>query len=213
MTSLSKLIDISSAIAQDSTDTVQIPDMGFEVLLPMLRRKNGLIAFESSLLVLPATRVGAVPGLLEWNSRDGWRHNYDISEDISFFAMDAFAGQFGICVDGVVRFDPETGVITKHSTDLEGWARMVLGDYDYETGYLAAHDWQLRNAPLGTGYRLLPKVPFILGGEYSCDNLTAWPVEDAMSQYSALHDQVTSIPDGEGLTVRGWLSTQRGSPP
>ena len=208
MTSLSKLIDISSAIAHDPTDPVQIDDLHNEILLPMYLRKNGMIAFEGSLLILPSVSACGVPSLLGWNSSGGWRHNYDISDDITFFSMDAFAGQFGVSSDGIVRFDPETGGITRHSSDLDEWASMVLGDYNYETGYLAAHDWQLRNAPLDPGYRLLPKVPFILGGEYSCENLTSWPMEDAMSQYSALHDQVKSVPDGERLTVRGWLSTK-----
>src|SRR5207244_2392703 len=109
-------------------------------------------------------------GLLEWNAEDLWKGEY--VEDLSsvlFFAEDVFGGQFRIRAERVCTFDPETGQIEVMSSSLGAWAHELLADYEFQTGYPLAHAWQVKNSPLPTGVRLLPKLPFVCGGKYEVD--------------------------------------------
>jgi hypothetical protein len=171
-----------------------------------LAQRNGFVAFENSLLVLPTERNGDLPGLVEWNDIQGWRRYYEtVPFECVFFGMDVFACQFAISGDGIVRFDPESGTIDYHSKSLNAWAQKVLDNYDYETGWSVAKAWQEKNGPLPMGCRLLGRVPFILGGEYSPDNLVCVTLDVAMSKLTGLYSQLKNTPDGTTVTIRGWV--------
>src|SRR6185437_11807751 len=140
-------------------------------LFGVLRQKNGFYAFESALHVLPLT-AGPASGLEGWNSPSLWRRHYkDLSEGLLFFAEDVFQDQFCLSDAGVMRFLAETGDRELLANSIEGWADLILSDYSMQTGWKLAHEWQAANGPLPPGKRLMPKIPFILGGEYSLDNL------------------------------------------
>lgn len=201
MSSIAKLLGISMPI---SNQPAELPCL-HQFLTPIYSKMNGIFAFESSLLVLPTINVGMVPSLDEWNASCGWRSHYDVPDDILFFGMDAFAGQFGIGSWGVVRLEPEAGGISRFANDLEGWAGKILDNYDFETGFSIAHDWQVQHEPLKKGMRLLPKKPFTLGGDFSAENLTPWPIRGAMLQLVNLHRQIGSVPDGKAIKISGWL--------
>lgn len=203
MSSINRLIGISDGI---SADDVDLP-VQHEGLKPLYASQNGARAFESCLLILPTTRTTALPTLQDWNAQRGWRKHYNIPNEIVFFAMDVFAGQFGIDRDGRIhKFDPETGELSSHSSDLEGWATKILSDFDFELGFSAAHQWQRQNRPLDIGSRLLPRQPFVLGGEYSASNLVSWPIHDALEQYANIFRQIREIADGQVVEVNGWLA-------
>jgi hypothetical protein len=87
--------------------------------------------------------------------------------------------------DQVVTFEPETGAVEELSTSLEGWADRILKDYALLTGFPLAHEWQQRQGQLAAGKRLLPKRPFVLGGEYTLENL-----------YELDATQLKNLPDG-----------------
>ena len=174
---LKKLISIASPAICD-----ELPQVSRELrsqasgLLPqlveLLYHKNGFFAFESALHLFPAGCRKSHIDVESWNRGDSWRRLYgDAINGHIFFAEDAFGDQFGVGVEGVYRFDPETGAIKEHSSDLEQWAETVLDDYEYETGYPLAREWQAQHGPLPEGKRLLPKIPFVLGGAYDVDNL------------------------------------------
>jgi hypothetical protein len=214
MNALHRLIEISSEKLCSKT-----PDPGSferlneelremaEQLRQMLSTKNGCYAFENALLVLPTERVGDVPGLFEWNDPNGWQRNYaTIPERCLFFAQDVFAEQFGIAKCGIIRLNTETGEVSTHSTDIEGWARKILENYDYETGWTAGKEWQNRNGPLPVGWRLLGRKPFALGGEFVADNLVAINASDAMTKLVSLYRQIKDVPDGGQVTIHNWIS-------
>jgi hypothetical protein len=185
-----------------SEDLGQIPD----ALGSMLAAKNGFVAFEGALLVLPASEVGPVPGINGWNASDGWRRRYSYCDSsIIFFAMDVFASQFGILRDMVYRLDVEAGDLNVHANSLEEWTGKMLRDYDYETGWSVAHDWQIRNRPLALNERLLPAQPFVLGGDYVVDNMRVVELREAMEWLGSLSEHVRVVPDGTVLTVKKWI--------
>jgi hypothetical protein len=176
-----------------------LPDtrLGREVR-EFLTRFNGLLAYESALWVRSST--DRPRGLDDWNDPTGWRSEYgDMATDLWFFAEDAFGTQFALLEDSIVSFDPETGQQHSVASSLEDWADQILSDPDVVTGYPLAHEWQVRHRPLGLGERLIPRVPFVLGGDFSVDNLFAMRAERGMSLRGNLATQIRDLPDGTAV--------------
>lgn len=211
MKSLDRLVALgSTAISRAEPQLTWASELGVANSLvteldELLRKRNGFFAFESALLVLPSTSDGGVVGLDEWN-HEGWIRGFDrLPNPTLFFAQDVFAGQYGLTTSGVIGSEPETGEVTLYGPSLEEWAETVLRDYDVETGWSVAHEWQLKHGPLRAGDRLLPKKPFVLGGEYTADNLVAVEASQAMHKLATLYRQIRDVPDGTTLTVKDWL--------
>ncbi|HEX4729144.1 MAG TPA: hypothetical protein VH298_15170 [Jatrophihabitans sp.] len=168
-------------------------------LAELLARRNGFYAFESALHLLPASSDGH--DLASWNDAALWRHSYaDLADGMFCFAEDVFGGQFAITTDEVIAFDSETGQRTPIAGSLEGWADAVLADYQFQTGYPLAHQWQQQHGALPAGQRLLPKRPFVLGGKYEVDNLYAMDAARGMRLRGELAVQIRDLPDG--ATIR-----------
>jgi hypothetical protein len=167
-------------------------------LLRMLQRKNGFYAFESALHVFPITTdLSAGMNLEQWNSDSLWRQDYrDLAAGLLFFAEDLFQDQFCLSSNGVLRFTAETGQSKSVADSLEEWADILLRDYEYETGWPLAREWQAINGPLPAGKRLMPKTPFFVGGEYSIENLWAGDAVEGMRFKADLAIQTRNLPDG-----------------
>src|SRR4030095_6935902 len=130
-------------------------------------------AFESALEVFPIGRSEISYDILDWNRPELWRSSYlGLNPNGTCFAQDAFAGQFVLC-DKVYIFEPETGNLSIFASTLEEWAKRILDDYDFLTGYSIAREWQMSNGPIPFRNRLIPKNPFVLGGSYRSENLEA----------------------------------------
>lgn len=165
---------------------------------------NGFYAFESALHVFPSTATATELGVVEWNEPELWRERFDaLGDGWCCFAEDVFGVQFAIGPNGVVGLlDPEIGVIEHVADDIEAWAQRVLDDYGVLTGWPLAHEWQVANGPLRAGRRLIPKVPFVLGGDFSIDNLYDADAVSAMRYRGDLAAQMRDLPDGSRVTLR-----------
>ncbi|GHF76940.1 hypothetical protein GCM10018790_63720 [Kitasatospora xanthocidica] len=178
---MSKLLSVASGAISPKTPKIS-PALGSAAtsLEVLLAEMNGFYAFESALHVFPSGEPG-LPGrsLEEWNSKSLWRESYGrLIPEMIFFAEDVFGGQFAMAGDGAVySFNPETAALSKFSEDVTSWQDGVVADWNYVTGYSVGHEWQMRNGPLPAGHRLVPKVPFSVGGEFSFGNMI--PVEAA----------------------------------
>lgn len=174
----------------------------------MLHAVNGLFAFESALHVRHIsgnfTPSLASLGLMEWNADDLWRNWYGARVDgLLFFAEDIFGCQFALKEpDGVFSFDPESAEIEFVAGTLEGWVQEILKGYPMLTGFPLAHSWQSINGRIPIGKRLLPKVPFVLGGEYSPENLVAVGEVEAMRYRGDLWRQLCHLPDGAKVQLK-----------
>lgn len=167
----------------------------------LLSMRNGFIAFESALLVRGAGL--GVGDAQAWNSPDGWRAEYgDLAEGLWFFAEDTFGGQFALDGDAVIYFEPETGERERLASSIEDWARHILSDWEVSTGQPLAHGWQSRFGPLPPGTRLCPVMPFVLGGEFSIDNLALVDDVQAMRTRGDLALQLRSLPEGAQVRYR-----------
>jgi hypothetical protein len=209
MNSIEKLVSIAGASLTTEPPSLSSKLVGLaggntEDLLSLLWSKNGFYAFESALHVFPSHQSANLLGLslADWNSDESWRYAYlgDADEGI-FFAEDIFGCQFCLKNNSVYSFDPETATFDHIAENLLTWAEKILNDYDALTGYSIAHAWQKKNGSLKDGTRLIPKIPFILGGEYSTDNL--WVCESvlAMRQRASIALQTKELMDGEKVKI------------
>ena len=171
-------------------------------LADILGEKNGFYAFESALHFFPVNDSASSVGLDAWNSDSGWRVEYgELASSCLFFAEDVFGGQFCLKDGKVWQFDPETGELTLLGQSLEEWAAAVLGDFAFLTGHPVAREWQLLHGPLPANMRLVPKVPFVLGGPFSVSNLSPMDSERAMRVRGNLARQISNLPGGEKIRL------------
>ena len=205
--SLQKLIEIAGPRLSDVRPSLpvelesQAGQMADE-LLGMLFQKNGFYAFESALHVFPSETTPDEIGLGDWNAPDCWRHSFDgMADGCAFFAEDVFGGQFALRSGGVYQFDPETGDQELLASDLESWAEALLKDYEVLTGYPLAHEWQEEKGALLAGERLLPKVPFVLGGDFSFSNLYLLDATEGMQLRGTIATQIRDLPDGAQVKI------------
>jgi len=172
-------------------------------LCSLLADKNGFFSFESALAVRPLDNERQPLGVLQWNHPSLWRAEYKINLGESvFFAEVAFGIQFCTRDDSVQSFDPETGRFTKVAETLEDWARWILENHTLRTGWPLAHQWQAQHGPLQPGMRLLPKVPFVCGGQFSVENLYVLKDVDGMRFRASLANQLINVPDGTEIVLK-----------
>lgn len=166
-------------------------------LADVLRERNGFFALEGAFHFFPFASVPISYGLPEWNDENLWRSEYgDLSSGCFFFAEDIFGGQFCVFSNAIFTFDPETGRRSFIANSLEGWAEALLADYDVLTGHRLAHEWQLKYRKLSSRERLVPKVPFVVGGKFDISNLVAIDAVKGMRARGNLARQIRDLPDG-----------------
>jgi hypothetical protein len=164
----------------------------------MLQLRNGFYAFESALHVFPiCSETVSGESLLSWNSRSSWRSDYgDLTQGLLFFAEDILQDQFCLSTSGVLRFNAETGGTKPMAISVEGWADVVLRDYQFETGWTFAKAWQTEHGPLASGKRLTPKQPFFMGGAYELENFSEVGSIEGMHCKAAVASQTRSLRNG-----------------
>jgi hypothetical protein len=171
-------------------------------LASLLRGKNGFYALESALHVFPAQSAAGDLGLDRWNASECWRMAFDgMTEGCFFFAENVFGDQFALKRDGIYQFDAETADQQLLATDLETWAEVILADYEVLTGYPLGHQWQMRHGSIPQGKRLVPKRPFVLGGEFSVENLALLDAVQAMRFRGSIATQIRDLPDGAQIKI------------
>jgi hypothetical protein len=207
--SLSKLLSIASSPLCESVRSLklenqwQLSSVIVTELESVLKCKNGFYAFESALHVFPSGCGDSTTTLEKWNEPGLWKNSFRSELDsIVFFAEDLFGMQFGIMDEFVIKFDPETSEIDEtFAESLGGWASIILDGFDYQTGYPLAHEWQRLNGPILPGRRLLPKIPFVLGGEFELSNLYEVDAIQGMRFRADLSKQIKDLPDGTPVQI------------
>jgi len=201
--SLAKLLSISSASllpAWRPEEEELLASFGRpgEELLGLLRLKNGFFAFESALHVFPLGSSPEMLNLRDWNAPETWSGDYGdlLPRPSLFFAQEIFGDQFYIEPDGVWRFCAEYSGRERISDSVAAWAGVFMEDWRYHSGYDFGHDWQVMNRPLAEGERLIPKLPFVMGGEYEISNFYAGRIVEAMRFRASFAEQIANLPDG-----------------
>jgi hypothetical protein len=170
-------------------------------LLELLTARNGAFFFSQSLRLFSTDDCLESYGLHRWNSNDLWRSTYEsIPSSLLFFAEDLFGYQFGILDDDIVRFDPETAELAYFASSIDGFANAILEDTDYLTGMSIATAWQSKLGSIHLRNRLIPQVPFVLGGEFDLSNLRSVESAKAMRIRGPIASKIRHLPDGTQIT-------------
>lgn len=197
--STERLLEIASPALSTSLPAREIyPDtpLGQQVW-ELLSRRNGFYALESALHVYPA--VSGEKGTLHIlrTLQESYR---ELITGLHCFAEDAFGNQFVLEGDTVAFFDAETGTTEKMAHSLEEWAACLLND-NYWTGWSLAHQWQTQHGPLKPGERLMPKIAFTFGGQFTVENLYASNALDGIRFRAYVALQIRDVPDGADITL------------
>lgn len=193
-------------IASDALGGACCPSLSGSIgadIAEMLIARNGYYAFESALHVFPFESNTGHLSLSDWNSADGWRKYYGrLTEGWVFFAENILGDQFAINDEQIAYFDPETGSFEPIASSLDEWAKRIIEDCDVLLAHPLAHEWQLNNGRIPSGFRLLPKTPFVLGGDYTLDNLYALDARTSMEIRAELAMKILGLPDGTTVRYR-----------
>lgn len=120
------------------------------------------------------------------------------------FAADLF-GDFWIALqDGTVRKVLTETVEIDGDEDresLDAWAEAILADPDVEVGEKFAFAWAEENGPIPNGKRLTGRTPFVMGGDYSFDNIYAIDFAELMAVRLHVGLQIRDLPDGARVMI------------
>lgn len=128
------------------------------------------------------------------------------------FGQDVFGNQYCFELESkrVIFFNIESGERKHLAPNFATWVEVLLGDCEYLTGYPISETWKSGHL-LPYSHRLAPKLPFIVGGDYSVDNLYACESPIYLQIGAAIARQVYNLPDGSNVKIsitkdRGYLS-------
>jgi hypothetical protein len=202
-TVIARLLDVANSALSPAPALMAVKNAGCDRQIiadwcGLLAVRNGFYSFESALHVFPSRSNARHFGLDEWNSRDLWRREYArlMDEDMLFVAEDVFGNQFGLIEDFVCRFDAETAAVTMFSRSVAEWSERMLTEFNLHTGYPVAHEWQSLYGGIAPGWRLLPKAPFVPGGNPLAENFYECEVVTGMRMRGHRARQLADAPNG-----------------
>lgn len=99
----------------------------------------------------------------------------------------------------VVTFDPETAKVTVLGELLDDWAAWILEDVNAHGCRAHAKQWQNQHGALQPEQRLIPRKFFVLGGDYSPDNIIAKDAIECMRIHGPIAQRIHQLPDGTAL--------------
>jgi hypothetical protein len=183
-----------------------VPDGLPDELAALLASSNGFAVFNYGVQVFHTGPRGLGPELSAWNAPRTWKHTYGrLADGLLCFGQDLFGVQFAI-EEGrrVSTFDPETGDRHTVGETLDDWAEWLLAKPDERGARALATAWQKGRGALGHDERLLPRTWFVLGGEYTEDNLMTSDAVTAMRARGPIARQLHTLADGAEVrfTVR-----------
>jgi hypothetical protein len=165
---------------------------------------NGGYFWDRALLVRPLIAARNAPRAVEeWNAPELWKERYRGScSEITFFAEDAFGGQFGVRGDRVVQFDPETARVTEMAVDMDAWVALLIDDPAYYTGAPVLKAWEKKHLEIPVGHRIIPRQLFTLGGEFHSDNMISKPDDVGMRIRAEFWQLIKDVSDGQKVVFK-----------
>lgn len=124
----------------------------------------------------------------------------EIMGNLFCFGQDVFGNQFAFENEKVLSFNIETGEKTLLADNFESWLEVLLNDLEYLTGENFTRDFR-ENQEL-QDHRFSPKVPFIVGGEYSQENFYLESYPKYIEINSNIARQVYDLPEGAKIKIK-----------
>lgn len=126
----------------------------------------------------------------------------NVADKYFFFAEDVFGNLFGFYDAAVVLFSIDSGEIETIAASLEDWYQLITSEPEYYTGFTVLQSGIFADSEkLKEGYRLGAIFPFVLGGDYSPDNLVLLPTFENLKANAVIYAQIAHLPDGTEVTI------------
>jgi hypothetical protein len=202
MTQLETLLRYSKTISIMAHQNILETHLIISEINALLSRCNGFYALGKSIWFLSSDPNHEV-NLHNWNLKETWLEGYGeaIPADALAFAMDLFGNQFMVVNDAIYLFNIETAELEHVADSLEGWAEQILQD-NYWSGNSLAEEWLEEKGDIPENYRLAPKIPFMMGGEFEISNLYPSSLTKIISFSTNLFHQIKNIPDGTQVKIK-----------
>jgi hypothetical protein len=118
------------------------------------------------------------------------------------FGEDLFGNLLTFHKERVYLFDIETAEFSEIASDFSKWLEVLQADLDFYCGSSITENLpEITIKKLVEGNRLCPKMPFILGGEYSLDNLVLKNYRANLEFNCDLAWQIVNLPDGTQFSI------------
>lgn len=117
-------------------------------------------------------------------------------EGFQCFGCDIFANQFAFKDGLVFTINIETGDTKYVADSFKSFWELVYTDYDLITGRSIMNAWEDKYSTIEMGNRLTPKIPFVIGGEYSPENIYQSEIKSILGFNASLAKQIRDLPDG-----------------
>lgn len=124
-----------------------------------------------------------------------------LNKDLIFFGENCMADVFCLYKNKFYRYDLELNELENMGEDLNEFSNNILKNYNYYTGYNLHIKWALKNRALLPNEILIPKIPFVLGGEYAEDNLIAIERIKGFSIKIDFQKKISSLQNGEKVKL------------
>jgi hypothetical protein len=187
---IQKLLEISSDSINRKSKIFNINTIN---IMALLKNKNGFYTFKSALHIFSIEEQEVINNIVKKSNL--------YKAECFYFAEDIFGNLFCIKNNKFYLMDLESGSYEYIADNLDGWAKEILNDYNYLTGYPLADEWQKINQPLKNNERLVPKKSFLLGGEYEINNLYTMDRIEALSLRFDIFNQLKDISDGDSIIL------------
>lgn len=203
MKNTQKILSISSEPiaekkAMNISEKIWIP----QEIVSLLSSKNGFYAFYSSLHIYPMSDDDV--SIERINIGSNWKDLYgDEVKNSTSFGQDVFGCQFLVSpTSGYFKLDLETGQKEYLGETLEEFFSSILEDPECQTGYTLAYEWQNEHGALKKNHVLSPKIPFLMGGEYSVGNLFEVTTNGRIELASDIFSQTKDLSDGQQVQIK-----------
>lgn len=130
---------------------------------------------------------------------------YDLPENSIIVGENILLDQFVKAADGQIgRLTLESGEIEFVCANESLLTAMLEGeDGNYITASSLLDDWQaLHQREIEPLHRLVPTLPFILGGEFVAENLHSVDREEAIGYLISVFSQTKELGDGTKVTLK-----------
>jgi len=130
------------------------------------------------------------------------RNEYgSITSDMFFIGQDIFGNQFGMNKTGCYLFNIETGDIKFLAKYFDDLLEVIYHNLSYYSGMELIAEWVKRNNKFTASDRFTPKIPFVLGGDYTIDNIYSMNSILNIRYNANIAKQVHNIPDGTNFKI------------
>jgi hypothetical protein len=163
---------------------------------------NGGFFFGQSLQLYSLTQEEAFRNILNVNNVLKTEFNF-LFDGLFSFAQDIFGNQFAFNIDNgdIIFFNIETGAKEILAKGFREWLNILLADLEYYTGMSYENEWK-QNYSIALNERLQPKIPFVIGGDYSVDNFYVNNYPAYLLYNADISKQIFNLKDGEKVQLK-----------